>query len=79
MVDLKIGVKDNDLILTVNAPFYHDRRPPSASGPFPRLDNYEVVRFFLLNRDHRYLKIQLGPYFYFLNKTLFIQNFNLKI
>ena len=62
IVEFYVSVKGNSLILTVTAPFYNDPPPPMHPvGPYARLDNYEVVRFFLLNRDNIYLEVQLGP------------------
>jgi hypothetical protein len=64
--DVRCQMDDDALIVTVDAPFFDDPRPPGSAGSTDRLWEYEVVELFLLGVADRYLEIELGPHGHYL-------------
>lgn len=65
-IDLQLKVDNtyNNLVLSVNAPFYKDPPPTQPVGPYSELYTQgEVVHLYLLSfPDYKYLEVQVGPY-----------------
>jgi len=57
-VKVELGVDDNDLVLSIDAPYHGDPAPRSAE----RLWEHEVVELFLAGDDDRYIEIELSPH-----------------
>jgi hypothetical protein len=53
----------NNLLIEIDATFFNDPAPSSASpGPFPELWNYEVVElFFLASSTNHYIELEFSP------------------
>jgi RimJ/RimL family protein N-acetyltransferase len=61
-VSVHLAFAQTELRLAVDAPFHADPPPDLAPGACPRLWEHEVVEFFLLGDDERYLEVELGPH-----------------
>ncbi len=69
-VAVVLSVDDDELRVTVDAPFHGDPAPTSPAGSTDRLWEHEVVEIFLLGEEDRYLELELGPHGHFLLLSL---------
>ncbi|CAF1107277.1 unnamed protein product [Adineta ricciae] len=61
---LSSATNRSDLIIEIDAPFFHDPAPAmTPPGPFPELWNYEVVEVFLLSSStNHYIELEFSPH-----------------
>lgn len=57
-----LRLRDAELCVEVDAPFYRDAAPAAPVGTTDRLWEHEVVEVFLADAGQRYLEIELGPH-----------------
>lgn len=62
VAEVTLLVEGNELILTVDAPFFDDPAPRAPAGRVDGLWEYEVVEVFLVGPGERYVEIELGPH-----------------
>lgn len=60
-VTLRLELRQDALVIEVDAPFHGDPAPSAPAGPTWALWEHEVVELFLLGQGQRYLEIELGP------------------
>lgn len=68
--ELGFEVRDEELAIRFDAPFYADPAPPLPAGSTPGLWEYEVVEVFLVGEAGRYLELEFGPAGHYLALTL---------
>jgi len=61
-VAVSVRTVGEEVIVTVDAPFYNDPAPPGKPGPTDGLWNYEVVEVFFLGRAERYFELEMSPH-----------------
>ncbi|MEN8258050.1 MAG: hypothetical protein ABFS09_09355 [Thermodesulfobacteriota bacterium] len=66
VVDLSVRLTDDELTITVAAPFYGDPPPAGGEGELNGLWDYEVVELFLLAANGHYLEVEMGPHGHYL-------------
>ena len=60
-INFKTGTEN--LEISIDSKFYHDKKPDEDPGYMMRLWDYEVVEVFLLNKEtQEYLELEFGPY-----------------
>lgn len=70
-----LGGNENEVILSVEAPYFDDPAPDALPGEaFNGLWNYEVVEAFFLNDENQYLEVEVGPHGQHLNLLLWTKN-----
>lgn len=65
-VTVLVSTHPDGLQLHVKAPYNADHAPANSPGSTPGLWKYEVVEWFLLGAEDRYLEIELGPHGHYL-------------
>lgn len=67
-VDFLISQTTGDVMITIDAPFHNDPKPPYSPGKVDNLYDYEVVEVFIsgypssYHEDCPYLEIEVGPH-----------------
>ncbi|MCB9780822.1 MAG: hypothetical protein H6742_19795 [Alphaproteobacteria bacterium] len=57
-----VKLRDDGLLVQIDAPFHGDPPPPGPAGPTWALWEHEVVELFVLGADDRYLELELSPH-----------------
>jgi len=65
-VAVSVRTVDEEVIITVDAPFHKDPAPPGPAGSTDQLWDYEVVEVFILGRAERYLEVEMSPHGHYL-------------
>lgn len=65
-VAVSVRTVGEEVIVTVDAPFYNDPPPPGPSGSTDQLWDHEVVEVFFLGRAERYVEIEMSPHGHYL-------------
>jgi hypothetical protein len=63
---IDVRIDGDDLVLAVTAPFHGDPPPTGPAGSREALWEHEVVEWFIVGNDGKYLEIELGPHGHFL-------------
>lgn len=80
-ISFVINAITGDIVLTIDAPYFNDPRPPGEPGKCLKLYNFEVVEIFIAaypNDDDTqaqyspYLEVQIGPHGHY-NLVFFLQ------
>lgn len=61
-VAVTVKTVGEEVVVTVDAPFYNDSAPDGPVGPTDKLWDHEVVEVFFLGRAERYTEIELSPH-----------------
>jgi len=64
-VTIKMAEAKNEMVITIEAPFYNDPKPPNGKPgeAYFKLWDYEVVEaFFLASASQQYLELEFGPH-----------------
>ncbi len=67
---LSVQVGQDALHLEIHAPFFDNAPPAHPPGSTPRLWEHEVVEYFILGQDQRYLEMEFGPHGHYLLLSL---------
>ena len=59
---ITLSLQGSDLRIQVDAPLFHDPRPPGPAGTTDRLWEYEVVELFIAGARGRYTEIEMSPW-----------------
>lgn len=69
-IEVILGVRKDNLVVSIDAPYHDDAPPPYAPGSTPRLWAYEVVELFILGDNAEYIEMEFGPHGHYLVLSL---------
>lgn len=65
-VEVTLEADDDEIQISIDAPFHGDPPPEAPAGSTPHLWDHEVVEVMFLGEDDRYLEIELSPHGHYL-------------